>query len=104
MELKINRKKLPVKYALEIYQDLSGYPTHADLEYILVCALEDQGILDKDFTAESVWKRMKSALGTVKDLTKFLDYLSEEKEIADFNVNLNKTSANSYKLTSHRWA
>jgi len=46
---------------------------------------------------------MKSALGTVKDLIRFLDYLSEEKETGKFNVNLVKTSGNSYKLIDHKW-
>jgi len=44
MAMKINRRKLPVKYSLEIYQDLSGYPTHQDLEYILLCSIEERGL------------------------------------------------------------
>jgi len=103
MAQKINHRKLPVKYALEIYQDLKGYPSHQDLEYILVSTLEDQDMLEKDFTAAPIWKRMKIVLGTIKDLRGFLDYLSEDKETADFNVDLIKSSANSYKLNSHRW-
>lgn len=101
--MKINRKKLPVKYALEIYQDLGGYPSHQDLEYLLVSTLEDSNLLESDFTADKIWSGLKMALGTQKDLIGFLDYLSEDKDTAEFNVNLNKTSANSYRLAGHNW-
>lgn len=101
--MKINRKRLPVKYALEIYQDLAGYPSHQDLEYLLVSTLEDTNLLESDFTADKIWSGLKMALGTQKDLTKFLDHLSEDKSIAEFNVDLKKTSANSYRLDGHNW-
>ena len=101
--MKINRNRLPVKYALEIYQDLDGYPSHQDLEYLLVSTLEDTNLLESDFTADKIWSGLKMTLGTQKDLIVFLDYLSEEKSIAEFNVSLKKTSANSYRLDGHNW-
>jgi len=105
MELKINRRKLPVKYALEIYQDLKGYPSHQDLEYILVSALIDQNT--QEFTPESIWKRMKVALGTINDLRGFLEYLAQPDDLTDkqiFNVEIERgLNSYSYKLISHKW-
>lgn len=101
--MKINRKKLPVKYALEIYQDLDGYPSHQDLEYLVVSTLEEAYLLTSNFTADKIWSGLKMALGTQKDLIRFLDYLSEDKDTSEFSINLIKTSANSYKLEAHNW-
>jgi hypothetical protein len=60
--LKINRNKLPVKYNLEIYQEMPGFGCHQDLEYMLVSTLENRNMLEKDFNPSNVWQGLKSAL------------------------------------------
>ena len=99
--MKINRTKLPMKYALEIYQEIPGYPSHQDLEYILVDSLHERDLLGKDFTAEQAWEGLKHAVGTMPDLKGFLDGLCAGK--ADNTILATKTSANSYQITGHQW-
>lgn len=102
--MKINRKKLPIKYALEVYQELPGYPSYQDLEYKLVSVLHDKD-LTKPFTAENLWPHFKGCLGTIKDLREFLDtaFLNVDPiDIKTVNVKGKKIN-NSYLLTSHSW-
>lgn len=99
--MKINRNKLPVKYALEIYQELTGYPSPQDLEYILLTTLEEKELLEKDFTAERVWPTMKHHLGIIQDARDFLEELAYDGNSRD--VKITKSSANSYRVTSHSW-
>ena len=99
--MRINRNKLPVKYALEIYQELPGYPSTQDLEYILMTTLEEKELLEKDFTAERVWPIMKQHLGIIQDARDFLEELADESDSRD--VKITKTSLNSYRVTSHSW-
>ena len=105
-EMRINTKKLPVKYYLDIYQEVPGYPSHSDLQYVLLRTLQDRDLLEKDFTAENVWPGMKNCLGTIEDLRGFLEYLfhpDDPSDIKSFYLKGNKTSANSYCLESHEW-
>jgi len=102
--MKINRNKLPMKYSLEIYQEIPGYPSHQDLEYILVSTLQETDMLGKDFTAEQVWYGMKHAVGVLPDLIGFLDYSFDTTNKHDTGTLIGaKTSANSYRLDGHQW-
>ena len=99
--MKINRRKLPVKYALEIYQELPGYPSPQDLEYILITTLQEKELLEKDFTAEKLWPTFKHHLGIIQDARDFLEELSFDSNSRD--VKITKSSGNSYRVTSHSW-
>jgi len=103
-QMKINRKKLPVKYALEIYAESAGYPSHTDLQYVLLTWLDEAELLDKDFTAQQVWPAFSGCLGVLSELTSFLDFLCEETDqSADFAVWLERTPTNTYRLHNHIW-
>lgn len=99
--MKINRRKLPVKYALEIYQELPGYPSSQDFEYLLITALQEKELLEKDFTAEKVWPTLKHHMGIIQDARDFLEELAYDPNSRD--VKITKSSGNSYRVTSHSW-
>ena len=103
--MKINRRNLPVKYALEVYTQLPGYPSQNDLEFVLLQTLQDKSLLEKTFTAENVWSGMKNHIGTIDELRKLLDtiFVSDNTDGASV-IYGSKTSANSYQITSHNWA
>lgn len=103
--MKINRRKLPIKYALEVYTQLPGYPSQNDLEFVLLQTLQDKSLLEKNFTAENVWSGMKNHIGTIDELRKLLDtiFLSDNLD-GTSAITGTKTSANSYLLTTHDWA
>jgi len=104
--MRINSKKLPIKYYLDIYQEVPGYPNHSDLQYVLLRTLQDREILEKDFTAEQVWSGMKNCMGTLEDLRSFLNKLfqpTDTEEKRGFYVKGFKSSENSYRLESHEW-
>jgi hypothetical protein len=91
--MRIDINKLPIKYALELYQELPSYPSPEDLEYLLVSALQEKDLLGVEFTAEQVWDYMKIAVATMKELRIFLDSL----EFCD------KVDDDSYLLSKHPW-
>ena len=104
--MKINRNKLPIKYNLEIYQEMPGFASHQDLEYMLVNVLENRGMLEKDFNPSNLWQGMRSALGTIEDLRGFLEHLAnpdDPSDKIDFNVSIEKIGHDKYRLVSHRW-
>lgn len=106
MVTKVNERKLPIKYLLEVYQELPGFPSHSDLEYYLIRYLEERDHLDKPFKAEQLWYGFKSYLGTMDCLRGFLEYLSNPDNPTDklfFNVQLAKKDSNLYVIDSHSW-
>jgi hypothetical protein len=78
--MRINPIKLEAKYALDVYQELPGFPSDRDRTYILMRSLEESGFLDKEFVAENIWNSMKSCFGTLKEFRSFLNSLSEDNE------------------------
>lgn len=80
--MRINQNKLEVKYALDIYNEIPGFPSYTDRVYVMMRALEEGDIdgtwLDREFIAENIWKDMKSCFGTLKDLKDFFVTLSDE--------------------------
>jgi len=91
--MRIDINKLPIKYALELYQELPSYPSPEDLEYMLVSALQEKDLLGVEFTAEQVWDYMKSAVPSLNELISFLDNLNT----------CNKLDEDGYLLTAHPW-
>lgn len=75
--MKINQEKLPVKYALNVYREMSGFPSHMDLVYMLLSNLSDREEIEKVFTPSQVWNYMKDGVGTISELQGFLDYVSD---------------------------
>lgn len=100
--MKINRQKLPVKYALDVYSETPGFPSQTDLEYMLVSTLLEQNRIEAEFTAEHVWDYYKHCVGTISDLRAFLEQLFVDGAV-DCSVQGHKSSSNSYIITGHAW-
>ncbi len=98
--MKINQKKLPLKYFLEIYQEAPGYPSQTDLEYALISSLSDKGLLESEFAVENIWNGMKNHIGTLSELEKFLNGLTLNE--SNTNVQLTK-SGKKYRVTYFPW-
>ena len=94
MRLAIDRKKLPIKYALEVYKMVDGYPSSIDILYELVGILEDRASLYEEFTCISVIKEV-STRETSKDLEESLTTLSNDGWLI-------KTKEK-YRLSNHPW-
>jgi hypothetical protein len=97
----INTNKLPIKYLLNIYQELPNYPTHIDLCYALVFVLEEVNRLSKDFTAKQIWGGMKHHFTNIEDLVVFLDELTNPVD-ASTSVQLEKKK-DGFRLISTPW-
>ena len=78
--MRIDYNKLPVKYALEVYQELPGYPTAQDKKYILLRVLEEANLLETPFSSKDVWKGMKNCIPTLESLEEFLASLENDEE------------------------
>lgn len=98
--MKINPNKLPIKYLLNVYQEIPGYPTHDDLCYALVSTLDENGRLSKEFLPEQVWNGMKYHVGSMTELTDFLDNLSKPNTDTFIKIEKNK---NRYKIIYTPW-
>ena len=55
--------RLPVKYALGVYKEMPGFPTHEDLAFMLISNLEGKNKLEQPFVPSEVWPYMKDAIG-----------------------------------------
>jgi hypothetical protein len=105
--MKINRKKLPVKYALDVYTEAPGFPTDQDFEYITVAALEERGLLGSEFSADQVWDAFKYYMGTIDNLRDFLDRTFDPEDERDrllSTINGTKPSTTSYQVHDHAWS
>jgi hypothetical protein len=107
LEMKINPNKLEVKYALELYKEVPGFPSHRDITYVMIRALEDKGLLEKEFNAGDIWSHMKMCFGTGKELHGFLDYVSSVDECPAEELLLQKIGTDKnggiYKLIRNPW-
>jgi hypothetical protein len=101
--MKINRKKLPIKYALEVFPNTTSYPSQQDLEYVTLWILQEKNMLEKPFTAENLWSGMKNHLGTMEDLRFFLTSIANPINHKDVSIILEQVSAGTYRLKSHVW-
>lgn len=98
--MKINQSKLPIKYLLNVYQEMPGYPTYDDLCYALVSTLDDTTRLSKDFLPEQVWVGMKYHFTTIEELKEFLNKLSNPDGDSIIKLEKNKDR---FKLTYMPW-
>lgn len=98
--MKINQSKLPIKYLLNVYQEMPGYPTYDDLCYALVSTLDDMTRLSKDFLPEQVWVGMKYHFTTIEELKEFLNKLSNPDGDSPIKLEKNKDR---FKLTYMPW-
>jgi hypothetical protein len=104
--MRINPNKLEVKYALDIYKEIPGFPSHRDLTYILIRTLEDIHMLEQEFVAENIWVGMKTCMGTLADCRGFLEQVSSSEnnteEVLLEKVNTSKKGS-SYRLIRNPW-
>ena len=75
--MRIDRKKLKLKWALDLYQELEGFPTREDCLYLLVKTLEENEMLDKEFNIHNVWGGMKSLHHNGVNIQNFLESISD---------------------------
>ena len=104
--MRIKSNKLEVKYALEVYKEVPGFPSHRDITYVMIRALEDQNLITEEFVAENIWGAMKSCFGTLKEFRAFLDYASSPGQCPDEDILLEKTKADKtghYRLIRNPW-
>lgn len=95
MSLKINRNRLPAKYALEVYKMVDGYPSTIDLLYEVVTILEERKTLEDPFTAMSLMKEVNTRVDG-KDLEDSLEEMVSEGW-------LSKAESGSYTVAKHPW-
>ena len=98
--MNINQSKLPIKYLLNVYQEIPGYPTSDDLCYALVSTLDDTSRLSKDFLPEHAWVGMKHHFTTIEELRTFLDKLVNPESDSPIKLEKNKDR---FKLTYMPW-
>ncbi|MFM2010004.1 MAG: hypothetical protein RLZZ479_395 [Bacteroidota bacterium] len=80
MKMKINQNKLPIKYLLNVYKEMESFPSHTDLTYMLLSNLSDKEELNSPFTPSQVWPYMKDGVGTISELSGFLDYAADPED------------------------
>jgi hypothetical protein len=78
--MRINQNKLEIKYALELYRELPGFPSQMDIIYVMIRSLEDQDLLDKEFSPDNMWSAMRTCLGTITEIREFLETLAVSKD------------------------
>ena len=78
--MRINQNNLEVKYSLEIYKELPDFPTKLDMVYVLIRTLEDQELLDKEFTADNVWGSLRTCIPNITEIRDFLDSISKDAQ------------------------
>jgi len=93
--MKINRSKLPAKYALEVYKMVDGYPSTIDLLYEIVTVLEDRDKMDQVFQPKDILKEVSTRFEG-EDLEQSLPKLVKEGWLTFNNDN--------YTLVKHPWS
>ena len=92
---RINRSKLPTKYALEVYKMVDGYPSTIDLLYEIVTVLEDRDKLTQAFQSKDILKEVSTRFEG-EDLEQSLPKLVTEGWLTVENDN--------YTLAKHPWS
>jgi hypothetical protein len=78
--MRINPNKLEVKYALELYHEIPGFPTQTDALYVMIRSLEDLNLIDKEFNADNMWSALRTCFGTITEIREFLDDLASGED------------------------
>lgn len=102
--MKINKRKLPIKYTLDVYSEVPGYPSEQDLEYMTVAALEERGLLGVEFSIVQIWDSFKHCLGTIENLRGFMDKTFEPAHNRDSAISGAKPTPSSYIVHDHAWS
>jgi hypothetical protein len=107
--MKINQNKLPVKYALNVYKEMQGFPSHMDLVYMLLSNLSDREEIENPFTPSQVWSYMKDGVGTINELHGFLDYVSDSADcpgafLQKLEMTKGKKPEWQYKVLDNPWS
>jgi len=101
--MKINPNRVEVKYALELYTEIPGFPSHTDILYVLIKSLEYHDLLEKDFSIDSIWSSLRNCISSPSKAKLVLDKFCEGP-----NPTLAKTSLDKknvlYKLLNNPWA
>jgi len=106
--MKINPRKLPVKYALNVYKELSTFPSHEDLTYMLLSYLSEKDDIEKPFTPSRVWACMKDGCGTISELEGFLEYASDPVDcpgafLQKLDMSGGKKPERKFKVINNPW-
>jgi hypothetical protein len=78
--MRINQNNLEVKYALELYMEVPGFPSQRDILYVMIRSLEDQNLIDKEFNPDNMWGALRTCFGTITEIREFLDSISTGDE------------------------
>lgn len=100
--MRINQNKLEIKYALELYKELPGFPTQNDILYVLVTCLEEKDLLDKEFTADLVWSSLRMFDSNLKIIRTYLDDLATGENPPITKVKDDRRGG-SFVLNHHPW-
>jgi hypothetical protein len=101
--MKINPNRVEVKYALELYSEIPGFPSHTDILYVLIRSLEDQDLLDKDFYLENVWGALRNCVSTSTKAKNLLDEFCSAANPTLLKVSTDKKNP-AYKLLKNPWS
>jgi hypothetical protein len=74
--MRINQNNLEIKYALELYKELPGFPTQKDLLYVLVSCLEEKDLIDKEFNADNVWSSLRTCYSNITDIRTYINSIA----------------------------
>jgi hypothetical protein len=92
--MRIDRNKLPAKYALEVYKMVDGFPSTIDLLYEIVSILQERNKLEQPFVAKELLKEVPTRIDG-EDLENSLVRLAEDGWLERID--------NSYQLVNHPW-
>lgn len=100
--MKINPNNLEVKYVLNVYQEMEGFPSYKDKIYELIKSLEELSLENSTFKPEQLLPRVKNIFSGLKDLRKFLIEISNKNEYPEhFFESVEKDS---FVLTNNPWS
>ncbi|MCK9576021.1 MAG: hypothetical protein WC979_01230 [Candidatus Pacearchaeota archaeon] len=98
MNLGLDRRKLKIKYFLDIQTETPGYPSIEDYLYELVNLLVETDFLENEFGA--LWTKDKICTTVGKD--KHIEFL-QELERLNYIKETSKAKYSSYRLLKHDW-
>lgn len=94
MQMKIDKRLLPLKYSLEVYKMVESYPSTMDLLFEVVQILEARSKLESTFKPSEMLREVSVRLGDT-DLAEGFNVLVNEGWLSCENEN--------YRLLTHPW-
>jgi len=98
--MKINPSRLEVKYALDLFQEMPDYPTERDVLYLIIRTLEENDLLEKEFTPDNLWMGLKNCLGTITEIRNQLEKMASGSYIKKIS---DDKRGGTYMLISNPW-